>query len=74
MKKDNTNYQHSRKRLARIERKCDTILALLRPRSEEKELDRTISLMHIQARRMKTLAIKEAQRFRETFPSRKPRR
>lgn len=74
MRKDNTHYQHSRKRLARIERKCDTILALLRPHLEEKELDRTISLMHIQARRMKTLAIKEAQRFRETFPSRKPRR
>lgn len=74
MKKDNTHYQHSRKRLARIERKCDTILALLRPRTEEKELDRTISLMHIQARRMKAEAMKEAQRFRETFPSRKPRR
>ncbi len=53
MKKDNPHYQHSRKRLARIERKCDTILALLRPRAEEKELDRTISLMHLQARRMK---------------------
>ena len=74
MKKDNTPYQHSRKRLARIERKCDTILALLRQRAEEKELDRTISLMHLQARRMKAQAIKEAQRFRETFPSRKPRR
>lgn len=74
MKKDNTDYRHSRKRLARIERKCDTILALLRPRAQEKDLDRTISLMHIQARRMKTQAIKEAQRFRETFSSRKPRR
>lgn len=74
MKKDNTHYQHSRKRLARIERKCDKILALLRPRAEEKELDRTISLMHIQARRMKAEAMKEAQRFRETFLSRKPRR
>lgn len=74
MKKDNTNYHLGRKRLARIERKCDIILALLRPRAEEKELDRTIGLMHIQARRMKAQAMKEAQRFRETFTSRKPRR
>lgn len=74
MKKDNPHYPNSRKRLARIERKCDTILALLRTGAEEKELDRTISLMHIQARRMKAQAKKEAQRFRETFPSRKPRR
>ena len=53
---------------------CPAYIALLRPRAEEKELDRTISLMHLQARRMKAQAIKEAQRFRETFPSRKPRR
>lgn len=74
MKKDNTHYQHGRKRLARIEHKCDIILALLRPRAEEKELDRTISLMHLQARCMKVQAMKEAQLFRETFSSRKPRR
>lgn len=74
MSKNNTSYPNNRKRLARIERKCDTILALLRPRAEEKELDRTISLMHFQARRLKDQAIKEAQRFRETLSSRKPRR
>lgn len=74
MKKDNTHYPHGWKRLARIERKCDAILAMLHPHVEEKELDRTISLMHIQAQRMKTQAMKEAQRFRETFPSRKSRR
>lgn len=74
MSKNNTSYPNNRKRLVRIERKCDTILALLRPRAEEKELDRTISLMHFQARRLKDQAIKEAQRFRETLSSRKPRR
>lgn len=74
MSKNSTSFPNNRKRLARIERKCDTILALLRPRAEEKELDRTISLMHFQARRLKDQAIKEAQRFRETFSSRKPRR
>ena len=74
MSKNNTSYPNNRKRLVRIERKCDTILALLRPRAEEKELDRTISLMHFQARRLKDQAIKEAQRFRETVSSRKPRR
>lgn len=74
MKRNNINYPCTKKRLARIERKCDTILSQLRHRAEDKELDRTISLMHLQARRMKAYAIKEAQRFRETFPSRKPRR
>lgn len=74
MSKNNTSYPNNRKRLVRIEHKCDTILALLRPRAEEKELDRTISLMHFQARRLKDQAIKEAQRFRETLSSRKPRR
>lgn len=73
MSKNNTSYPNNRKRLARIERKCDTIIALLRPHVQEKELDRTISLMHFQARRLKDQAIKEAQRFRETFSSRKPR-
>lgn len=73
MKKDKHN-PHVRKRLARIERKCDIILSLLRPRSEEKELDSAIEAMHLQARRMKDLAAIEARSFREAFHVRKPRR
>lgn len=75
MHKENTHHSPKiRRRLARIERKCDTILSLLRSRKDATELDRAISLMHMQARLMKTQAMKEAQRFRDTFSSRKPRR
>ena len=63
-----------RKRLARIERKCERILTLLSKHAEDDELDRAIGMMHRQARRMRAQAMKEAQRFRETFTSRKPRR
>lgn len=74
MKRYSPQSQHFKRRLARIESKCDMILSMLGTRAEEKELDRTISFMHLQARRMKAQAMKEAQRFRETFTSRKPRR
>lgn len=72
--KQNKPHYPNKKRLARIEHKCDAILSLLKNRAEDKDLDRAISLMHLQARRMKAQAIKEAQRFRDTFTSRKPRR
>lgn len=64
----------NRRFLARIERKCDAILALLRPRTEDRDIDRAIDIMHEQARRMKAMAIKEAQRYREQFSPNKQRR
>jgi len=60
-----------KRRLARIERKCDLIISLLARNSEDKELDRTINLMHHRARLLKDLAIKEAQALRTYSFSRK---
>lgn len=57
MTRRKTYYPCDRKRLARVERKCDAILSLLDAREEDKEIDRTISLLHIQARRMKDQAL-----------------
>lgn len=71
MTRRKTYYPCERKRLARVERKCDAILSLLDAREEDKEIDRTISLLHIQARRMKEQALREARRFRESLSSRK---
>lgn len=71
MTRRKTYYPCDRKRLARVERKCDAILSLLDAREEDKEIDRTISLLHIQARRMKEQALGEARRIRESLSSRK---
>lgn len=71
MTRRKTYYPCDRKRLARVERKCDAILSLLDAREEDKEIDRTISLLHIQARRMKEQALREARRIRESLSSRK---
>lgn len=59
-----------RKRLARIERKCERILTLLSEPAEENELDRAIGMMHRQARRMRAQAMKEARDYREKLSSR----
>ena len=65
----------NRRVLARIERKCDAILALLRPRTEDRDIDRGIDIMHEQARRMKAMAIEEARRYnREQFSPNRQRR
>ena len=71
MTRRKTYYPCDRKRLARVERKCDAILSLLDAREEDKEIDRTISLLHIQALRMKEQALREARRIRESLSSRK---
>ena len=71
MTRRKTYYPCDRKRLTRVERKCDAILSLLDAREEDKEIDRTISLLHIQARRMKEQALREARRIRESLSSRK---
>lgn len=73
MTRRKTYYPCDRKRLARVERKCDAILSLLEARKEDKEIDRTIRLLHIQARRMKEQALREARRIRESLSSRKLR-
>lgn len=59
-----------RKRLARIERKCERILTLLIEPAEENELDRAIGMMHRQARMMRAQAMKEARDYREKLSSR----
>lgn len=67
MSKKNTNYPNIWRRIARIESKCDRIISLLTRNGRESELDRTIGLMHRQARRLKEQAAMEARRIRETL-------
>ena len=69
-----SNNNNIRKRLARIERKCERILTLLSKHAEDDELDRAIGMMHRQARRMRAQAMKEARDYREKLSSRGARR
>lgn len=73
MKTKSFHYSVNRRALARIERKCDVILAILRPRTEGRNIDRAIDIMHEQARRMKAMAIRETRRYREQFSPNKQR-